>query len=268
MYKIYHYIIKLTQYFLSAIERLWINNSRLKVKSQIDKKNILIIGIYFSDKRNYATQLHKKFNNSYNHNVVQIWVGLGVGEMYDFTNFTYTEPKPKFTILNEILKDIDISQFDYLIVTDDDIVIPSSFIDGYIEVVDAVGFSLSQPSRSHFSELSHAITKVKKNCIARQTRFVEIGPLFMVQKKLFELLIPFDDITPMGWGVDFVWPAILKKYNMKMGIVDSISINHGMRETGISYNKIQHKKIMAEYLNNIEHLSREEAFVVIDCIHK
>jgi len=92
-----------------------------------------------------------------------------------------------------------------------------------------------------------------------ETRFVEIGPLFSFTRNLATHLLPFDEISPMGWGYDRVWPVVTIDIGLTMGIIDCISVDHSYRPQGVSYSKKENKITMNKYLEQHNHLKWREA---------
>ena len=174
---------------------------------------------------------------------------------YDFT--------PRSKIINTLWGKY--SSFDptYVIILDDYIRLPRNFINKYISVQEFTNFSLAQPARTLESFISHQITTRIPNILARETQFVEIGPLVSIRKELYNYLLPLDTSSPMGWGLDFVWPIDVIKQNLSMGIIDAVPIAHSLRPTAKSYSHSDAIREMDSYLENREHLKPEEAMKVL-----
>lgn len=75
--------------------------------------------------------------------------------------------------------------------------------------------------------------------------------------------MPLDTSSPMGWGLDFVWPIDVIKQNLSMGIIDAVPIAHSLRPTAKSYSHSDAIREMDSYLENREHLKPEEAMKVL-----
>jgi hypothetical protein len=99
---------------------------------------------------------------------------------------------------------------------------------------------------------------------ARWTRFVEIGPVFSMRRDAARLLLPFDEASPMGWGYDFIWPVILERAGLRLGIVDAVPVDHNLRAHGAHYDYDSSRETMAEFLVPRPHLSRHEAFTIVE----
>ena len=231
-------------------------------------KKVLVIGIYLSGKDNNAKDLVKTFSKSSHYQVVQKWVALGKGdiesELVRVTELQLKEKTPKFKILNRLLTKEKLEEYEFVIITDDDISLPEDFIDNYLALVDKYDFSLAQPARTHESNIDHPIVEQLDGLLARKTRFVEIGPLFSIRKDLYSYLIPFDEDTGMGWGLDAVWPCIVEDAGLTMGIVDAFPVEHKMRPPVINYSHSEAEEEMNRYLKKKKHLSYMEKFRILE----
>jgi hypothetical protein len=229
---------------------------------------VLVAGIYLSDKENAAPHIARELADSSNWEVEQRWVSLGEGsprpDLAPFTVQVTEAPSPKFLLLNQILKAVELHDFEYVIVSDDDIVLPPGFLDSYLTLVSRHDFALAQPARTHDSYIDHPFVEQLDGIDARQTRFVEIGPLFSLHRSAFDYFLPFDETSPMGWGIDFVWPVLAEKHSLKMGIVDAIPVAHSMRKPVAYYNHAVSENAMRSYLAERPHLSKKDAFFVFE----
>lgn len=213
---------------------------------------VLVVGVYLRDTPNRAPQIAAGLG-SRRHSVTQAWASVGSGDhgvaaMTAMTRFTLAEPTNKFTIVNRLLAMHDLRDFSYVIVTDDDIELPTSFVDRFIGLQRLYDFALAQPARSLQSNIDHPVTLESHVRMARQTRFVEIGPLFSVAASAFPYLLPFDERCYMGWGLDHVWPLTLEQAGLKMGIVDRTPVHHRFRPVAATYSDQTARERMAQYL--------------------
>jgi hypothetical protein len=208
--------------------------------------NILVLGVVRIDVPNLFQEIHDELHRS-QHRVTQMWAEADA---------------PKFTMLNSLWANTSWvlkRASDYVIVIDDDIQLPHHFLDRYIEVIERYDFALAQPARTSNSTIHHPIVEQQTHCIARQTRFVEIGPLFSVRADAFDLIFPFDETSPMGWGYDFAWPVQMEQAGLKMGIVDALAVDHSFRPN-ISYDLSIVSAQANDYLSKHKHLAREDAY--------
>lgn len=215
------------------------------------RERVLIVGAYLADRPNRAEEIVVEFNRSEAWQVTQVWQPLFDGDR-----------APKFTVVNRLLAR-DLEPFRYVVVSDDDIDLPLGFLDDYLALVERHDFALAQPARTRESHYHHAIVRQAPGVVARETRFVEIGPLFSMRADAARILTPFDEISPMGWGYDLSWPIDIRFAGLRMGIVDATPIAHVMRPPLSEYRDDAGAQ-MAEYLRRHAHVSRDEAYTVVE----
>jgi hypothetical protein len=162
---------------------------------------------------------------------------------------------------------VKISEFDLLIVFDDDIILPNTFIDSFVYAQEKCNFSLCQPARTPNSWIDHEIVKQQPKLLARQTRFVEIGPVFSIKSDLFSALLPFNELSPMGWGLDFVWPAQVEHAQKRMGIIDAVPINHSIRTPRENYGYDKALNELNCLISLYPHLDKKDASTVLSYIN-
>lgn len=237
-----------------------------KHSSDQAKRRILIVGVYLASKENLASQITQELSNSSNWSAEQRWVSLGkdgpAQNLVPFTAKAIHQPSPKFSLLNEVLHKVDLTSYEYLIVSDDDIQLPSGFLDRYLALVSQHKFALAQPARTHDSYIDHRFVEQLDGIDARWTRFVEIGPLFSLHRCAFDLFLPFDEASPMGWGNDFVWPIVAEKNHLRMGIVDAVPVAHKLRKPVAYYDYEASRNAMVKYLAERAHLTKKDAFFI------
>jgi len=231
-------------------------------------ERVLVAGIYLADRENNIVAISKELSQSKRWTVDQQWIALGRGAIPDglapLTVSAVESPTPKFVLLNQLLGKLDLDRYAFVLVCDDDIGLPPGFVDRYLDLVVTHGFALAQPARSHRSDIGHVFVEELDGLTARWTRFVEIGPVFSMRRDAARLLLPFDEASPMGWGYDFIWPVIIEKADLRMGIVDAVPVDHNLREHGAAYDYDSSRQTMAQFLAPRPHLSRHEAFSIIE----
>ena len=89
---------------------------------------------------------------------------------------------PKFPLLNQMIREKDLSQFDWVVVTDDDVVFDTGSLAAFLWAAEKAGLALAQPAHALGSFSNHEITVWKPHTMARLTTFVEIGPLFAIKR--------------------------------------------------------------------------------------
>ena len=231
---------------------------------------ILICGVYLADRNNWAAEAISQLSGSHDHHVEQRWIALDVtnsgNDDLPHTVHTVTHPKPKFTLLNDLLADV--SHFDAVLILDDDVTLPRRFLDRYLRLATQYKFALSQPARTLDSYIDHSFTMQMPGLVARSTRFVEIGPLFCILREAFDLILPFDAVSPMGWGLDFVWPARIEQLGKRMGIIDVLPVSHSLRKPVTNYERDTERDTVERGMNQLlsenDHLSRSDAFTLLE----
>lgn len=222
-----------------------------------------------ANKANCYERIKKTLASSRYHQVKQKWIlinpacGEKISQKDGVYEKTLSQGQPRTLLLNQLLHDEDLSRFDAIIIVDDDIVLPRYFVDAYVEANDALDFALSQPARTPNSYISHAITKKVAGLLGRQTNFVEIGPLVFISRLLFSCLLPFDSETPMGFGLDVVWPVLVEEKGLKMGIIDAVPVDHSLRPPGSSYAMDSVITEMSRYLSTRKHIKAAQVIRTI-----
>ncbi|MDH4264505.1 MAG: DUF707 domain-containing protein [Deltaproteobacteria bacterium] len=228
----------------------------------------LVSGIYLSDQENNIEHIVDQFNMSSKWNVRQKWAAIGnlppSQAVKKVTDLNIENGQPKFVLINKMLGEEVLHNYDFVIICDDDITLPSNFLDTYLDLVLKNDFALAQPARTHNSFIDWHFVEQLEGLKARRTYFVEIGPLLSMRRDIFSALLPFDESSSMGWGYDFVWPHVIEKMGLRMGIVDATPVEHSMRRPVRNYNYEDARKGMEHYLSRNLHLSKSEAFRILE----
>lgn len=228
---------------------------------------VLAIGVYLTDQPNKAPSITHDLFQTQNWQVDCHWIALGHGEipkpLLPLTTVSRIR-KAKFELINGLLDRFRLSDYRYLLVTDDDIDLSETFLDTYLGLQSKYGFALAQPARTPDSFIDHKFVTQLLGVEARHTRFVEIGPLFSIERQAYPLLIPFNEEAPMGWGLDFVWPVVLEQFGAKLGIIDGAPVTHALRKPVALYDYTSTANAMHNFLCTHRHLCREAAFVALE----
>jgi hypothetical protein len=227
---------------------------------------ILACGVYLADRTNCAAEAIAELDLSRDHQLEQRWIALDVSgngnNRLPYTVATVTQATPKFMLLNGLLADA--SDFDAMFVLDDDVMLPQHFLDRYLRLASQYKFALSQPARTFDSYIDHSFTMQMPGLVARSTRFVEIGPVFCIDRDAFELILPFDATSPMGWGLDFVWPVRIEKSGKRMGIIDALPVSHSLRKPVTNYSREPVELDANKLFSENDYLSRADAFTLLE----
>ena len=227
---------------------------------------VLILGVYLADRINTVEHLAERFASADGLEVEQRWMSLkgapATPRLESITRIADAAPAPKFALVNRLLEPGDVGRFDFIIVCDDDIFLPRNFLPAFIAYQRMFDFAIAQPSRAWHSHFDLAFVLRRPGLLARQTRFVESGPMVSFRRDAARLLMPFDAASQM-WGLDFVWPDVIERQGLTLGIVDKLSVDHSLRPQATSYKKAAEDAAMHRYLSTTPHLSMAEAFTVL-----
>jgi hypothetical protein len=228
---------------------------------------VLVLGVYMADRANSVDHLVEAFASTpQGLQVEQRWVALkGSSEnakVREVTALVATQPAPKFALLNRLLRPSDPEDFDFIIACDDDIYLPQGFLHAYLAYQRKFDFAVAQPSRAWHSHFDHSFVLRRPWLQARQTRFVECGPLVSLRRDAARLLLPFDQQDEM-WGIDLVWAEVIERHGLRMGIVDALSVDHSLRPQASTYDKIDEDAAMKSYLSKRPHIPMHEVFTVV-----
>jgi GT2 family glycosyltransferase len=116
-------------------------------------------------------------------------------------------------------------EYNWVIVCDDDVVLPSRFLDRFLAAAQEADLKLCQPAHRLHSHTGWRITRRRLGATARETNFVEIGPLTAFHRDTFGMLVPFPPLR-MGWGLDVHWAAVAAQHSWRIGVVDATPILH------------------------------------------
>lgn len=123
---------------------------------------------------------------------------------------------------------------DWTLVVDDDVVLAPRFLDRFVGLCEALGFDLAQPAQTHLSHAAWRVLRRRPGAVARETNFVEIGPVTAFSRRAASELLPFPDLR-MGWGLDAHWAARARDRGWRMGVADSLPVRHEGRAVAATY---------------------------------
>jgi len=148
----------------------------------------------------------------------------------------------KFENVNAVLEGRDPAGRDWLLIVDDDVVLPRHFLDRFIAICEALDFALAQPAQTWQSHAAWQITRRRGGSVARETRYVEIGPVTAFRADATASLFPFPPLR-YGWGLDVHWAAVARERGWKLGIVDALPVQHDRDPVAAAYS---HEAAIAE----------------------
>jgi hypothetical protein len=142
----------------------------------------------------------------------------------------------KFQNINHALQQFHLDDFDWLIIVDDDVDLPTNFLDTFLYLAEQEDLKICMPAHCFHSYQGYAVTQRHWNSLARITHFVECGPLTAFHRDCFPLCLPFPDLR-WAWGTDVVWSESARDHRYRIGIVDACPLQH-LRPIAGSYDNI------------------------------
>ncbi len=164
----------------------------------------------------------------------------------------------KFENLNLLLDSHPVDAYDWLLVLDDDIVLPRGFLNRFLLLAERFELDLAQPAHRRASHAAWQVTRRRRHSLVRETRFVEIGPVTAFARSTFSTLLPFPDLR-MGWGLDMHWAALAREHGWRCGVLDAVPIRHRAAPAASAYSREQALEEARTFLANRPHLSASEA---------
>ena len=167
------------------------------------------------------------------------------------------ESRGKFENLNLLLAGRDLTAYDWVLVLDDDVVLPRGFLDAFLQAAEDQAMRIAQPAHRFHSHAAWAVTRRRPGVTSRTTSFVEIGPVTAFHSDTFQALLPFPDLR-MGWGLDTHWAALARDRDWPIGIVDATAIGHTLRPAASTYPRDEAVAEARRFLQGRDYVSRDE----------
>lgn len=228
---------------------------------------VLALGIYLAFAENNADDIVANLSTPGPFRVTQRWIGLGgdppTERVADVTVRKFVEKTPKFQLLNDLIAGEDLSTYDFVVLFDDDIVLPEDFLSRFLSLQARLGFSLAQPARTSNSYIDHPIVEQQQGVLARQTLFVEIGPVVSIHRSCYDPIFPFDLTSSMGWGYENVWSYKLTRKGLTLGIIDALPVDHSLRKPVANYDWAEADRHRNAFLKQHRHFTPDECFRVL-----
>jgi hypothetical protein len=185
------------------------------------RRRVLAIGIEREDRPNLMAAARVELARS-RHDVEIATSGVG--------------GRGKFENLNALLDAHPLRERDWLLVLDDDVALPRGFLDDFLFLAERFELKLAQPAHRRRSHAAWRVTRRRAGSVARETGFVEIGPVCAFHRDTFETLLPYPQLKA-GWGLDSHWAALAHERGWRIGVVDATPIRHVMRPIADSYRR-------------------------------
>jgi GT2 family glycosyltransferase len=187
------------------------------------RRRVLVLGVERPERRELAAAIRSELERSRHE------VELRFGTPGD---------RGKFENLNLLLAThpVAVAEYEWVLVVDDDVVLPRGFLDRLVYLAERLDFQLAQPAHRARSHAAWRVTRRRAGAVARQTPFVEIGPVTAFARTTFATLLPFPDVR-MGWGLDLHWGALARQHGWRCGVLDAVAIRHCAAPAGDAYSR-------------------------------
>ena len=167
----------------------------------------------------------------------------------------------KFENLNAIgsaLRERGEPAADWVVVADDDVILPARFLDRFLGVCEHFQLDLAQPAQTLRSHAAWRVTRRRGGSLVRETRYVEIGPVTAFSREVAESLIPFPDLR-FGWGLDLHWGALAQARGWTLGVVDAVPVRHDLAPVATHYPHAEAVREEQEFLAGRPYVNAREA---------
>jgi hypothetical protein len=162
----------------------------------------------------------------------------------------------KFENLNELIGPAP--EADWLLVVDDDVVLPPRFLDRMVALAERFGLALAQPAQTLASHAAWRVMRRRPRSLLRETRFVEIGPVTLFSREAAAALLPFPPLR-YGWGLDLAWAATALERGWRLGVADALPVRHEAAPVGSAYSSAAAVEEAREFLSTRPYLSSAAA---------
>lgn len=140
-------------------------------------------------------------------------------------------PGSRPQLLNRASAALPLGPDAWLLFADDDVVMDAGTLADAVRLATSAELDVTQPSHARRSANSWALNRHRPFTWARQTRFVETGPLLMFGPRARAACLPFDERLGMGWGSEATWGT---KLDLRCGVLDGVTMLH-LEPVGVAY---------------------------------
>jgi glycosyltransferase involved in cell wall biosynthesis len=235
-----------------------------------DTDRVLVVGVYLADQENTVADAIRTFGESEDWDVDQRWLALGAEpadpHLARHTTGVVLQRTPKSELLNRLFKAEDLTRYEFVVICDDDVVLPKGFVDSFLGYQSTLGYRICQPARTARSYVDIPIVTQHPGVVARRTRFVEQGPVVSFHQTALDIVVPFDLTSPMGWGLEYVWAHEAEHRELPLGIIDATPVEHSLRPPVEHYSRSAAEEGRARLLAANPHLEPTESYTVVDVV--
>jgi GT2 family glycosyltransferase len=192
-----------------------------RARREPPRRRVLVLGVERPANRHLAARVRAELAGSRHHVELHTCDPGGRG---------------KFENLNLLLAAHPAAEHEWLLVIDDDVELPRGFLDRLLFACEHFELALAQPAHALSSHAAWPQTRRRRNSIARETPFVEIGPVSAFAARTFEALLPFPQLR-MGWGLDLHWAALAREHGWRCGVIDAVAVRHRAAPAASEYSR-------------------------------
>ncbi|WP_415182275.1 hypothetical protein [Phaeovulum sp.] len=131
----------------------------------------------------------------------------------------------KWDGLFKTLSDLDLDEFDYFWLPDDDIEASTGSINKIFELCQRYGLAVGQPSLSRKSYFSHFLLSRCAGFRIRYTNYVEIM-VPCLNRALLRRALPYFENTMSGFGLDYIWCRWEEAGAFRSAVIDAVEVFH------------------------------------------
>jgi hypothetical protein len=142
-------------------------------------------------------------------------------------------PGTRFANLNKLYEAKPIEPGSWVVIADDDVLFVRGSLTRTISIMKTAGLSLAQPSQSILGWWTSPFNVARPFLVARDSNYVEQGPLVVVDPEFAEIILPLTDENDMGWGIEAEWYRA-KEGKYRIGVIDDCRVAHCAR-AGATY---------------------------------
>jgi hypothetical protein len=151
---------------------------------------------------------------------------------------------PKWPALQELIQSHPefISDYEYIWLPDDDLLATKTDVDLLFDLMKFYKLEVAQPSLTWDSYYSHITTLRNKMTKIRFTNYVEVmAPCFC--SAMLRKALPLFNSNLSGWGLDYLWSALVDSPLSGIAIIDEVSVRHTRPVGGPNYKMLREKGV-------------------------
>jgi hypothetical protein len=242
---------------VAALQRF--DPSRLALAPTPSAGGVAVVGVYRHANRATVARLIDGCPDEW---VVRLWSLDDVVPDHLAPVTAGTGPGTRFALLNRLIGSLPAAASRYtLVLVDDDVDVVIGDLPRLVEAGSRLGFDLYQPGHVATSTGSWTFVRRRPLCFARETDFVEQGPLVALSTRARDVLVPLPEDLGMAWGIEARWWRACRAAGLRQGIVDAVAVRHRGR-VAAQYDRDAQERLLARELaeaglSDLRELQRE-----------